>query len=420
MKPRLSRLPAARRVRARLSGRLPRLGPTDRAVLSLYALTRVGVWITAYCSGRLFTGDGKALRAPSTLSGWARWDWGYYLHIARDGYFPAPAPGAGPAGAALTAGTATPDNREAFFPGFPLLLRAVHLVVRDWTAAGLLISLVSGAVAVLALARIAGLDNAPAGGSAAPDGGPGTGTGTRAVLFLLLSPCAVFLAAGYTEALFLALALPCWLAARRGAWPLAAALAAAATAVRISGLFLGAALVVQLLTSGPPRERLRLLHWPALSALPALLYAWYLHAHTGDWLAWKHAEERGWFRTFHPPWQAWRHTWDGAFDHTQTTPFALLFQAELVAMVAGVALLCMLAARRRWAETVYVGLSLWALGTSYWYMSVPRASLLWWPLWTGLAAWSVRRPWLTTAYVCVAAPLSTVLTVAFTSGRWAG
>ncbi|MFJ4408405.1 hypothetical protein [Streptomyces sp. NPDC088910] len=409
-------------LRHRLPGRLPlpRLGPTDRAVLWLYALTRVGVWTTAYCTGRLFTGDGKAQRAPSMMSRWEQWDWGYYLHIARDGYFPAPVPGA-----VLGSGAATPDNREAFFPGFPLLLRAVHLLIRDWTAAGLLISFVAGAVAVLSLARIAALDGRSARTSVAGRGADrlpddGNGTGSRAVLFLLLSPCAVFLAAGYTEALFLAFALPCWLAAKRGNWPLAAALAAAATTVRISGLFLGAALVVQLLTSGPLTKRLRLLHWPALSALPALVYAWYLHARTGDWMAWKHAEERGWYRTFHSPWQAWRHTWDGAFDHTQATPYALLFQFELVAMAVGLALLCLLLKRRRWPEAVYLGLSLWALGTSYWYMSVPRASLLWWPLWTGLAAWSVRRPWLTTAYVCVAAPLATVLTVAFTSGRWAG
>ncbi len=62
----------------------------------------------------------------------------------------------------------------------------------------------------------------------------------------------------------------------------------------------------------------------------------------------------------------------------------------------------------------------WRLGTSYWYMSIPRASLLWWPLWTVAAGWTLRRPRLPTAYAAVAAPLMTVLTVAFTAGRWAG
>lgn len=64
--------------------------------------------------------------------------------------------------------------------------------------------------------------------------------------------------------------------------------------------------------------------------------------------------------------------------------------------------------RRRWPEAVYVGLSLWALGTSYWYTSIPRATLLWWPLWVLLAGWSLREPRVKTVYVCLAAPLMTV------------
>jgi hypothetical protein len=372
----------------------------DRDVLVLYALTRLGVWITAYCSGRMFSGDGSAKHAPTMLSRWQQWDWAYYLHIARDGYFTGPGANGAP----------TTDNREAFFPGFPLLLRGVHdVLLPNWTAAGLLISFAAGAVAVLALARIARPYL------------PGDGGGTDAVLFLLLSPCAVFLAAGYTEALFLALALPCWLAARKGNWPLAAVLACAATAVRVSGLFLAAALLVHFLTCGRAvRGSWWRLPWLALPALPALGYTWYLDARTGDWMAWKHAEERGWYRQFHSPWQAWGHTWDAAFSHAQSTPYAVLFQGELVAMVVGVALLGLLLWRRQWPEAAYLGLTLWALGTSYWYMSIPRATLLWWPLWVLLARWGARRPWLKTAYVAICAPLMTVLTVAFTSGRWAG
>ncbi|MFJ6214486.1 mannosyltransferase family protein [Streptomyces sp. NPDC092296] len=377
---------------------LARVSAMDRAVLRLYLLTRVGMWAVAYCTGWLFTGDGRSTEAPSVLSRWQQWDWAHFQRIAQDGYFPGPG----------LVGGDRPDNREAFFPGFPLLLRAVHLVVADWAAAGLLISFAAGAVAVSALARIARLDTGD------------QRAGGRAVLFLLLSPCEVFLAAGYTEALFLALALPCWLAARRGNWPLAAVLACLATGVRISGLFLAAALVVQFLACGREQRRWSRLPWLALPALPALLYSWYLHARTGDWMAWKHAQERGWYREFHAPWVAWRNTWHGAFSHDQSTTYALLFQAELLAMAVGVLLLCVLLRRRRWAEAAYVGLSLWALGTSYWYMSIPRASLLWWPLWVLLARWSLRRPWLKDAYLGIAAPLMTVLAIAFTSGRWAG
>jgi hypothetical protein len=154
--------------------------------------------------------------------------------------------------------------------------------------------------------------------------------------------------------------------------------------------------------------------------LPVAMYGWFLHSHTGDWMAWRHAQERGWYRQFHSPLQAWAHTWDNAFHHLQTTPYAWEFQLELTAAVVGIALFCLLIIRRDWPQATYIGLSLLALGTSYWYMSIPRSTLLWWPLWIVLATSSKRWPQIVTSYVCVAAPLMTILTIAFTSGRWAG
>lgn len=377
-----------------------RPAPADRAVLWLYLLTRISLWITAHFARRLFPARTGAREAAPVLAPFQQWDANHYLHIARDGYFPA---GAGP----WTTGW---DNREAFFPGYPFLLRAVHTVVPDWTAAGLLISFVAGAVAVLALARIARAYL------------PEDAAGRRTAALFLLSPCAVFLAVGYTEALFLAFALPAWLAALRHRWALAAVLTTLATTVRVSGLFLAAAIALLFVLSAAragTRGR-RAAGWTLLPALPPAAYSWYLHAHTGDWMAWKHAQERGWYRTFHTPWEAWTNTWSGAFGPTQTTGYALMFQAELAAMLVGLALVAVLLYRRRWPEAVYVALSLWALGTSYWYTSVPRASLLWWPLWIGLAALSLRRPWFRTTYLSVAAPVTTLVALTFLTGRWAG
>ncbi|GGU72612.1 membrane protein [Streptomyces albospinus] len=400
--PRPVRRPAtgvAIRVRRDLFGRsAPRLSRADREVLWLYLLIRTGIWITAYCARWLFPSDPDTTDPGPVLASFARWDWGLFLRIASEGYFPG-------RGGPWQAGW---DNREAFFPGFPLLLRAVHAVVPGWTAAGLLISSIAGAVAVVALARITRLQL------------PDAGAGQRAVLFFLVSPCAVFLAVGYTESLFLAVALPAWLTARHRRWALAATLAALATAVRVSGLFLAAALALQFFLSVRDRRELRALPWLALPALPAFLYSWYLCARTGDWMAWKHAEERGWYRTLHTPWDAWSHTWHGAFDHVQTTGYAFMFQAELAAMLVGLLLVGLLIRQRRWPEALYVGLSLCALGTSYWYMSIPRATLLWWPLWIALAARSMRRPRFRSGYLCLVTPLTAVFALTFLSGRWAG
>ncbi|MFF2405397.1 mannosyltransferase family protein [Streptomyces sp. NPDC058092] len=401
----------------------------------------------------LFADDRKNHDPASFFAPWQRWDWWHYLHIAQDGYFPG---GSGP-------WISEWDNREAFFPGFPYLLRAVHTIVPSWPAAGALISFVAGGIAVLALARIARLHLPPRGAGELPQknagqlpqetgqlpqknagqlpqetgqlpqegsaGHPAQGNaghpaqenaGQRAALFFLLSPCAVFLAAGYTEALFLALALPAWLAAQRLNWPLAAALTCLATTVRVSGLFLAAALAVHFLATARTAAHWRRLPWLALPALPPLLYSWYLHTRTGDWMAWKHAEERGWYRGFHTPWEAWQNTWHAAFGHSQSTGYALMSQAELLTMLIGIGLCAVLIRQRRWPEAVYIALTLWALGTSYWYTSIPRATLLWWPLWTGLAVWSLRRRHVRTAYLTVVAPLMTVFAVTFLSGRWAG
>jgi hypothetical protein len=137
-------------------------------------------------------------------------------------------------------------------------------------------------------------------------------------------------------------------------------------------------------------------------------------------MAWKHAEDRGWYRSFHSPWEAWTNTWAAAFAHTMSTGYAVIFQAELGAMLTGLLLLVLLIRKHQWPEALYVSLSLWTLGTSYWYMSLPRATLLWWPMWITLAAWSLRRPAVKTVYLCIAAPLSTILALTFLSSRWAG
>ena len=367
------------------------MNDSDRDALVAWIGTRVAVVLLAV--GTLWTVVGNtAGNVPSFLSGWDHWDTGLFVKIARFGYQGYP--------------QHYPDHGVvAFFPGEPLLLRGVHYVVRDWIAAGLLISAIAGAVACVALARIGRLDAGPLAGS-------------RAALYLTLSPYAVFLFAAYSEALFLAFALPAWLAARRGRWVLAGVLAAAASTVRITGLFLAVALVVQWFVDPAGRRR-------RLDALPLLLpfavlagYAGYTRAITGDWLAWPHAQQDYWGRTFTAPWTALHTTWNAATDAQQGSAYAWSFRAEIVAILVGVGVCGVLLVRRRWAELVYVGGQVVALGTSSYYLSIARTTLLWWPLWSLLAEWSTKRRWVHPAYLSVAPALMAVLVVTFVQGHW--
>lgn len=364
---------------------------SDRDALTGWIATRVAVALLAL--GTLWTvAEGSAGDVRSFLSGWDHWDTGLFVKIARFGYQGYPA-------------HYSDRGVVAFFPGEPLLLHAVHWVVRDWIAAGLLISAVAGAVACVALARLGVLD-------------AGRLAGSRAPLYLALSPYAVFLFAAYSEALFLALALPAWLAARRGRWLLAGVLGAGAATVRITGLFLAAALVVQWLVDPVGRRRRRDL-WPLLLPFAVIVgYAGYTRAITGDWLAWPHAQRDNWGRSFTAPWTALHTTWSAAVDARQGSAYAWSFRAEIAAMVVGLVVCGVLLGRRRWAELVYVGGQVVALGTSSYYLSVARTTLLWWPLWLLLAEWSTKRRWVHPAYLAVAPALMALSVVTFVQGHW--
>src|SRR3712207_5447711 len=61
-------------------------------------------------------------------------------------------------------------------------------------------------------------------------------------------------------------------------------------------------------------------------------------------------------------------------------------------MVVGLAVTVWCLSRKLWAEAAWVGVQVLAFSLSYWFFSVNRATLLWFPLWILLARWGSRRP----------------------------
>ena len=366
------------------------LSPADLAALGVWLLSRCGVLALTWPAAFVFRGSAKS--PQGWLSLWQNWDAVRLQAIAQYGYFGVHE-------------RLLPDQ-VAFFPGFPIALVVVHAVVRQWILSGLVVSFVAGSVAVVALHRIAERYYQP-------------GTGTRAVLFMVVSPAAIFLAAGYTESLFLAFALTSWLAVRNGRWALAAMLACAASIVRINGLFLCVAVAVEILRHADGR-RLRAMAAFVPALVPLACYELYLRARTGDWLAWSHAEQRGWQRQLTNPIDTFKTAWTAGFGHEFSAPINFVFQLEIVAVAIGLVATLALLWYRRWPEASYTGLTIGALATSIWYESVPRALLLLWPLWCGLAVLAARRPWTGKLYVAVSAPISVAIGLLFLSGNWAG
>jgi Gpi18-like mannosyltransferase len=360
-------------------------------------LDALRIWLVSRCAVLALTWPAEYLFNATTsgrnwLSLWQNWDAVRLAAIAQFGYF-------GPPGHVT-------KYQVASLPGFPLVLDAVHAIARQWTVSGLVISFVAGGVAAVLLGRIA-------------EDSYGAGTGSRAVLFLVASPAAIFLAAGYSEALFLALALGSWLAVRKERWFLAVPLAGLASVVRVNGLFLCAALAVEILRrAGTARLRALATFVPAL--VPLGCYELYLRARTSDWLAWFHAERQGWQRQFTSPIDTFKTSWTAAFGHEFSASVSFVFQLEIVAVLAGVLTTIALLGFRRWSEAIYTGLTIGAMATSFWYESVPRALLLLWPVWCGLAAISARRSWIGYLYLALAIPVSVAIGLLYLTGNWAG
>ena len=383
---------------------LDRFLARDGEALGIWVLSRIAVYLTAAMTGWFFfrfqTGpDGAQVVGPDGqpvpfvgpfLQRWEQWDFFHYQALAEVWY------SSRPTGVPL----------EVFFPGFPFTLWILHGINVPYVLAGLVVSAVAGAVAVVALRRLGDLEIGP-------------GAGNRAVLLLVLAPPAIFLAAPYTESLFLAFAIPAWLAARRGSWAMAGVLCAGACTVRVSGLFLAAALVVEFLTSS--KRDWRQVGWIAVAFSTTAAYMLWLWNKTGDPLRWLHAQEEGWQRSFTLPWDSLEHTIEGALDNGYPPDFGWQFRAEIIAAAVGVLLTVGLLGWRRWGEATFVGLQVLAFTTSFWFFSVPRSTLLWFPLFLALAAITMRWRWTLWTYIAVSAPLMIVWAVVYTAGgKWTG
>ncbi len=295
------------------------------------------------------------------------WDARHFENLATHGYF------------------GEPDGiLMAFFPGLPAVLSLGLSAGIPIALTGVLVSLAGSAVAAAALLRL---------------GGP------WAAVAWLFAPTAVFTTVPYTESLFCAAAFWAWERARADRWWPAAVLAGLACTLRVSGLFLVGALLVMILTSRA--DGLTKVTRAARMLLPLgviAAFVGYLYLLTGSWTAWYSAQKTGWVRELTWPWQSFRNTipaiLPGAYaDHPW---WAAVFRGEMVSMAVGLGVVawCVtvsIRSRRRaepalWGEASWVGVQVLAFSLSYWFFSVNRATLLWFPLWIMLGRWVSWRP----------------------------
>jgi Mannosyltransferase (PIG-V) len=339
-----------------------------------------------------------AIVQQRTLTGMvSNWDVQHFARLAEGGYW-----------------AASDGTLMAFFPGWPAILSLFAQLGVPVAVSGVIISTACSAVAAAALYRLGG---------------------QWAAVAWLFAPTAVFTMVPYTESLFCAVAFWAWERARADRWLAATLLTALACTVRVSGLFLIGALLVMIMTTREMRpeplrqaqdgafDKLRTapvegrastrsahlltavkLRRAALMLIPAALimaFASYLYALTGSWTAWYRAQSTGWVRELTWPWESFLNTipaiLPGAYANHPW--WAAVFRGEMISMAVGigVTIWCIVVSLRArkasdpektmWGEASWVGVQVLAFSMSYWFFSVNRATLLWFPLWIMLGRW---------------------------------
>jgi len=462
------RTDAARGPAARAAGSLARLR-ADAARMAAVRASWRALWLS-----RLFvlvSGAGAvaafgvgstrgAFNPPGTTSGFgwlgdalagpvARWDSTWYLVIARYGYRPDLAP--------------YTSARTAYFPLYPLLMRAIGWLGTPLVLAGVLVSLCAFALALYGIHRLTMLELSRRTARSLPRT-QAADVARLAVLVTAFSPMAFFFSAVYTDALYMALSVGLFWAARNGRWALVGVAGALAGATRSTGLMLAVPALI-LYLYGPredrppdrartgaaagaralalslrPRYRLRRdALWLALLPAGVALYSGWLALSGGEVLGPFHAEQ-AWSRHFVGPYVG---AWDGltaGFDGVRQllsmqthhvyfklaggSPYIAAWHnlMELAFLLLAIPALIVVLRRLPLAYGAYV-LAAMALPLSYPVapqplMSVPRYLVVLFPLSIWLAAWLAERPRLQRPALVLSVALMALFIAQFSTWHW--
>jgi hypothetical protein len=322
------------------------------------------------------------------LNVWNRWDATHYQNIAQNGY------------------QAIGEARFllVFFPLYPLLVRLVAFLARDYLVSAFIVSGVASVAAGWLLKRLAKLDESEI-------------IAQRAVWFLIIFPTSYFLHIGYTESLFLALVLGCLVAVRAGKWNLAGSLSLLAALCRINGLILFPVLCVEALQEYRTTKRWR---WAWLWTAGALGgfagYLWLNYHVTGQAFTFMTYQREHFFRSLAAPWTGIRTAFE-AMWRSPAEAHMVGFEEFFFCMLGLVAtIFC--ARLLRLSYTIWMALN-WLLFTGNTFtVSVPRYTLTLFPIYILFARLSRRPFWYEIITVWSLLFLALFATL-FANGHWA-
>jgi hypothetical protein len=361
---------------------------SSHALLSTLIASRL-LWLGVAVAAVLIELGGTSVITGLRVS-LVHWDAISYLQIAQNGY-----PNA-------------LDYRDAFLPGFPLLIKAGAFIVRDDVLAAWLIALAGQAIGLAFLYKmvLAERDRSSA---------------AFCVWLTALLPTAVFFIAPFTESPFFAAAAASFHWARRGHAGRAAIAATIASALRLTGLALLPALLLEAMSRDRPR-RVRGTLLLALIPLPLLLYCLYMRQHTGDALALFDAQRLPSFgHGVAAPWDGFATTWNTmitATDGETRSIFAREIAFGLLGLVLSVAMWVSRRVPRSWA--LYCSIAWLMTASLTFWRSEPRYILALFPAVIVVADVTERVRGARLITLGSSAALMGIATWIFATGGWVG
>lgn len=290
------------------------------------------------------------------------WDGAWYYRIIRDWY---------PTSIPPDITYEMPEARAAFFPVYPMLVRAVDAVLPGGDVfAGLVLNTLLGAVAIWLVGLLAREVF-------------GERVAYRAMLLMVFFPGSFVFSFTYSEATLIAVAAGCLLCLQRRQWLAAGVLALIGTGTRPNGLALVAACAVAALFAIRDRREWKALVAPALAPIGFIAFQWYLYARTGEW-AWFRVQTEAWDEGTSFGWTAVKNTLE-AFIRPLSSPTDIITAVSFLTMIA---LLVVMWKRRLpapWVAFTLVVLALMILPATV--TARPRFLYTAFPAFIAVAAW---------------------------------
>lgn len=319
---------------------------------------------------------------------WNRWDSLNYQKLAQFGY----------------SATGELQPLLVFYPLYPWTVRLFAFVTGDYLASAFIVSTLASLVTAIVLLRLVELDYSKE-------------LAQRAVWFLFIFPTSYFLHIGYTESLFLMLALSCVFAARKQRWLLAGLFGALTCLTRANGLVL---LPVLMAEAAHQYWTTRRWQWQWLwIGVAGFGFAGYLLLNkyvTGDAFAFTSVMQQFFHKSLSPPWMGI----DNAIGSMSRAPTEaeMIGTQEVLFIALGFACTVVSWVKLRPAYSVWMTGN-WLLFVSVSFvLSVPRYTLTMFPIYILFSMLAERRVWLAVITFWSILYLSFFASL-FAWGRWA-